>query len=306
MDDIQFFHTPMQRELLIAKIRANPSLKEIFKKKKNITQQINEEIKHRTDGTIESWMILYLKGSTGSLKSSVAMTLLQKFIDPTFHAQRISFQYDKLKEKLSKSQPKQAFQLDEQTFTHGIGSTRIIQDLQNLIETLRKRQNSMIIISPELKYFPEESFTFVLETIDDSITATCPYNKKPHEPRKCKCWLERNNEISHAYARLAVKKNDYYLGFYIIKIDWNNDLWTEYSKAKQEFLEAMAKNDLHQHNYRGIAEKLMKHPEYEYYKRNKKSLALLIEKEHPNLTTMESALIAEEIKVLQRIEEANL
>lgn len=302
-ETIQFFQTSLQRELLIAKIRANPTLKDVFKKKKNITNKIDEEITHRTRGILENWLILHVKGATGSLKSSVAMTIGKK-IDRTFNHERIELNYEAFQEKINNSLPLQAFQLDEQIFSHGTGTTRIINDLANLIETLRKRQNSMIIVTPDLKYFPEDKFTYILETIDDTLVATCPHNPKPHEPRTCKCYLEKSSKITKAYVRLAVKKEDYYLGFYIVEIDWNNLDWQEYSKKKDEFIELMRQNQVRNHDYEKLARNIINTNDFPIYMKNKKSLAILIEKHHPNLTTNEQELIIEQIRILQRTGEA--
>lgn len=298
-ENIQFYQTPLRKELLIAKIRANQSLREIFKKKKNITPQINQEIEYRTRGLLENWQIIHIKGDTGTLKSSTAIELC-KIIDPTFNPNRIQFEYEQFREAINQSQPKDTFQLDEQLFTHGTGTTRIINDLSNIIETLRKRQNSLILVSPELKYFPEEKFTYTLETIDDSITATCPNNQKPHEPRLCKCYMEKNCNIQHAHVRLAVMKEQIYLGFYIIKINWNNPVWKEYTKKKDEFMEAVRQSQIHHHDYKKVAEKIMNHKDYQHYQKNKKGLRILIEQIYPNLTTTENENITEMIRILQR------
>ena len=47
---MRFYKTSLDKELLIAKIKKNPSLLQIFKKRKDITKQINEDIKLRMQG----------------------------------------------------------------------------------------------------------------------------------------------------------------------------------------------------------------------------------------------------------------
>ena len=299
MENITYYHTPLQKELLISKIRQNPSLKKIFKKKKYITEQVEQELRHRRDGIIENFSTIFILGTQGSFKSSIALTIAKKF-DENYNAERISFGYEEFRKKIEESKPKQFFQLDEQVFKHGTGTTRIIQDINNLIETLRKRQNSMIIVSPERKYFDENLFTYTIETIDTSIKATCPHNQELHEPRNCACYEEKTCEIKTCYVRTAVKKEGIYLGFYVIEIDWNNQLWDDYQIKKDRFMEEIVQDKLHNMDYQKIAEDIINDEEFEHYKKTKKSLRLLIEQKKPNLTIGESELICEQIRVIQR------
>lgn len=297
-EEIKFWSQPIQRELLIARIRQNPSLKEIFRKKKNVTQKINDEIHDRLNGYIDNFFTIFLTGMQGSWKSSVAMTIM-KNADPQFNMNRIHFQYEPFRTAIQQSQPKQAFHLDESVFTHGIGANRLVQEIQNLIETLRKRQNSLIIVSPEMKYFPEGIFTYVIETLDTAILATCQQNTALHEPRTCTCWKDKTCQIKECYVRTAIKTQGYYIGFYIIPIDWENPLWKEYSQAKDKFMQEVTTGQLHNNNYQAIAQTIIQDPEYYTYKKNKKTLRLLIERRRPTLTIGEADLIATQIKIYQ-------
>jgi hypothetical protein len=299
MDDIKFYQTPVQKMLLIARIRQNPSLKEIFKKKKNVTQQINDEIHDRLNGYIDNFFTIFLTGVQGSMKSSCAMTIM-KNADPHFNISRIHFQYEPFRGSIQNSAPKEGFQLDESVFTHGMGANRLVQEIQNLIETLRKRQNSLIIVSPEMKYFPENIFTYIIETLDTAILATCPDNPSLHEPRNCTCWHNKNCKIHHCYVRTAIKTQGYYIGFYIIPIDWESKLWKEYSQEKNKFMEEITTGQIHNSDYQQIARDIMEDPEYETYNKNKKTLRLLIERRRPTLTISESDAVATQIKIFEQ------
>lgn len=295
---INFYQTPIQRELLLNKIRNDNSFKRIFKQQKNLTESINQDLHQRMNGMINQFYTMHIRGSQGSMKTSVGMTIASKF-DPTFTANRISFQYEEHEEKFSQSQPKQTYQLDEQCFKHGTGSRRLIEEIQEKIELLRKRQNSLIIISPEKKYFPEELFTYNLETIDNALIATCPKNKKPHEPRNCTCYMNQTAQITRAYVRCAVKVNEQYIGFYIAEITWNNQIHQEYEKAKDTFMQQITEGKKRTTDYEKIAHEILQQPETEEYMKNKKTMKLLVQKHKPNLTIQENDLVVESIRLIK-------
>jgi len=295
-----FFQTPIQREILIQKIRTNPSLKRLFRTGKNVTQQINDDINHRLNGIINNFFTLHITGTAGSFKTTTAVSIAKKF-DPTFTStQRVSFEYEDYLEKFKTSQPKQIRQIDEQAFMRGTGSLRMIQEIQEHIESLRKRQNSLIIISPEKKYFHDNLFTYMFETIDNSLTATCPTNPTPHEPRLCTCYQNRTAKIESCKVRSAVKIDDMYLGFYIIDIDWQNPDWTEYELAKDEYMKRLVMGEKKRTDYEKIAQTILdENPNNEEYK-NKKALKILVEKNRPNLTVNEIELVCESIAMVRR------
>lgn len=156
-----FFRTKFQDILLRKKVIENKELINIFRKKIYLNEALDEEINHRINGIIDNFVTILIVGSQGTIKSSVGQNKAFH-IDPSIKADKnIFFVYEAFRNALANSQPKQTFILDEQIFLHGIGSVRIINEVQGIIETLRKRQNSMILIGVEDKYFPEEVFTFV-------------------------------------------------------------------------------------------------------------------------------------------------
>ena len=301
--EIAYYHTEMQKELLIAKIRANPSLKSVFKHKKDITKKIDDDLKQRLNGSIDNFYTLFIAGTQGSMKSSVGQEIAKKN-DPSFSQEtRIAFQYEEHETNFALSQPKQTFILDESTFQFGVGSTRLLSTIQEKIETLRKRQNALIIISPELKYFNENLFTYSLETIDNALTATCLVNPKPHEPRNCTCYMNKTCQITKAYVRLSVKQQGIYLGFYICPIQWDNPDYIEYENRKQDFMDDIVAGRKKRTDYEEIAKKLMEIPDIKHYT-NQTRLKLFIQKHKPNLTTQETSLTAQAIKIIRIKEES--
>jgi len=293
-DKIKFFKTKFEKRLLLAKINSHPSLKTLFKKKLILNEEINEEIEVRLKGDIENFVTILLIGEQGSIKSSCGQEF-GKRTDQTFTAKNVGFLYESFKNKVSQSKAGQSFILDELVFLHGIGSQRIIEEIQTLIETLRKRKNSMIVICVENKYFSEDIFTFTMETIDKCLLGTCKKNKELHEIRSCK---EKNHKIKKAYVRLAVKKKGAYIGFYIQEIIWNNKNWVDYEKQKDLFLPKVLKQDFGKLEYDKEAKKIIDMPESSEYK-TIKQLKLFLEKKRPNLTVAEKDLLAEQIKIMR-------
>lgn len=304
MERPKFFHTRMGELFLIAKIRANPSLRRIFQQQKYITKEIRDDLHHRTQGQTEGNYTLFITGATGTLKSSVAQTIVKEH-DPTFRPQkRVSFQYEEHENQFTESNAGEAYILDEQVFQYGTGSTRLITNIQEKMETLRRRKNPLIVISPERKYFPEELFTYTLETIDNSITATCPSNPAPHEPRNCTCWLNKTAKITNCRVRLGVKQEGVYMGFYECDIDWNNPDWHEYEKKKDAFMQAIVEGKKKNTDYEQIAQKLLEHPDIKSYKKNNE-LKIFIQKHKPNLTTEENKLVVSAIRMIRKRTEEN-
>jgi hypothetical protein len=292
----KFYKTQLEKEILIAKLQRHPSLYMVFKKKKYITQYVKSDIKIRIAGEIENFATIFITGQQGSMKSSVAIEIAMEN-DPTFCVDRICQTYQEFKEKLEKSNPKEWFILDEQVFMHGIGSGRIIDSIQTLIETLRQRQNSMIIISPEKKYFPEDLFTYTLETIDKSLIGECPETKEAHDIRTCEYRPHINID---AVVRTAVKKDKEYIGFYVQEIHWETPIWKAYYKKKILFNQTILREDFQKIDYRQIAIEIANNPKSIPYKTSRQ-IMLFLEKNYPNFSVGEKGLLIEEIKIRRKM-----
>ena len=294
LEDIKFYKTEFENELLLSRIYSNSSLLNIFRSKKILNDSVNKDINLRLKGDIDNFVTILIVGEQGSIKSSVGQQLALR-TDENFKSDNISLFYEDFRHKISISKAGQTFILDELVFIHGIGSHRILNEIQTTIETLRKRKNSMIVIAVEEKYFPENIFTFVLETIDKCLLGTCEAKPKLHEIRKCPS-IKHN--IKKAYVRLAVKKKNVYLGFYIQEIIWNDNVWKGYETLKEAFLKKVITQDFVKLNFTEEAKKIRLMPEANNYQ-TIKQIKLFLEKHRPNLTVIEKELLAEEIR-LQR------
>jgi hypothetical protein len=291
----EFYKSNLERELLIAKIKRNPSLYHVFKKQKDLTKEIDEDIEQRSKGDIDSFNVILCEGLQGGWKSSLSQTISQEH-DGTFHSKRIGFEYQEFRSKLENSKKGEFYILDEEIFQHGIGSSRIIESVQTAIETLRQHGASMIFLSPNPKYFPENIFTLHLETIDRSITGTCKKNSRLHEIRQCE---SRPHKIIKAWVRAVIKKEQEYIGFYIKEIKIDNPTWNEYYEQKKIFTKKVLTEDFKKIDYEKIARTILRLPFIEDYK-TKKQLMLILEQEHPNFSVGEKELIIAQIQIMRR------
>jgi hypothetical protein len=289
---MQFYKSEIEKEVLIARIRKNPSLYNIFKKNKDVTTLVDEDIRQRTKGEIDNFFTIIMSGNQGTQKSSVAQEISVDN-DKKFSSHNIVFSYQELKEKLENSKKGDIFILDEEIAIFGVGSGRVVSAVQNMVEMLRQHGASMIFISPDPKYFNENLFTYHLETIDRSILGTCSINKKHHEIRTC---TDNKHENIRATVRCAVKKEGEYIGFYIKPIKWNTKLWQEYTTKKKEFLKKVLADDFQKLDYEKIAFHINQDPDSQYNKTNKQWM-LYLEKKYPNLSVGEKQLICAQLSI---------
>lgn len=295
-EEITFYRTPLQEMFLRQKIRDHESLRNVLRKNLIINDAIDHELKSRINGVIDNFITILIKGEQGTLKTSTLLELLME-ADPGFSADNVCFLYDEFNNKLKNSKPGMAFELDEEVWQHGTGSMRIVNDTQSLIETLRKRQNSMGIACTTDKYFPEEIFTFYMETIDTAMLGNCQCQAL-HEIRNCEYCCAKDHIIKEVYVRLGVIKRNHFIGLYIRKINWDNPLWKEYCDKKDLFLEQAKNMEFNKMNYEKTALELLKLPESSLYVK-KSQIKLLIEKNKPNLTREERDMLAEQIRIIR-------
>ena len=264
---------PLQKEILRERLRYEKDLQRVFKKKKDLTPIILKEIEARLhNGEEKNWLVLQVNGETGSKKSSVALAIIKKLVDQEFTAKQITQDYTEFLALLDKSKPRQAFILDEMVFQRGMGSTRIKEELLNLVETLRKRQNSMVFVTPSEKFISDSNVTFTLEP--------CGFDE---ETKTVRC---------------LVRKNHRYIGFYYQELLWNDPLWQEYERGKDEFIERTKSQKYKKLDYEELAIEIISKCSEEDLK-NKNRIMLMIEKHARNLTTQERDLLVEQIKILR-------
>jgi hypothetical protein len=293
-----FYKSDFEKELLIAKLTRNPSLYRIFKKKKNLTKEIDEDIKSRFHQELQGFCAILITGSQNSNKSGLAQEIAMEN-DPSFNAERIHFLYNSFRKALETAKRGEWYILDENVFISGIGSTNIIQSIQTLVEVIRQAQISVILITPTRKYLPEHIFTHHLETIDRSLIGRCEKNNENHDIRTCQ---EPKHTHMDATIRSAIIKEGEYVGFYIKKIHWNNKTWQEYQIKKKEFLKQALTEDFQKLSYEEIAKEIINNPKSKEY-RTSKQLMLFLEKEQPNLTVGQKNLLLEQIKIIRRFQE---
>jgi len=265
---------PIQRKILRLRVMNDQHLYRIFKRSIDVTEDVDKEIESRlSDSDRPNWVVIQITAETGEFKSSAGLEIIKQKIDPTFSAERVAMQYAEFEDNIAESKPLQAFLLDEQVFQHGLGSRRLVQNFINIVETLRKRQNSMVLITPKEKHISDDNVTFTLEP--------CGFDKE------------------HKVLRLLVKKF-YYIGFYYLKINWGSDLWEDYSVLKDEFLVRTATQNYSKLDYEKKATDLLgiMPSEYKDGKSKRKRFTLFVEKNSPNITKEERDLLIEQMLIL--------
>jgi len=298
LKDVRFHKDPLETRIFKIKLDENPTLKRIIRKRLIINGEVDQEIYRRRTGVLDNFTPIMIRGQQGSFKSSADLCFSRK-TDPSFCAEQVAFMYEEFINLISDSGNGQTLQLDEEVFQHGTGSIRIVEELKNLVETLRKARNSMTLISPSNKYFDEDVFCFTLETLDHCLLGTCKKNKNLHEIRTCKI-PDTEHKMSKAYVRLAVRKSQRYMGLYIQEIRWADKLWKEYDKKKDAFIIKVKNLDFKKLDYEKEAEKIIEQtPDIEDYK-TKHELRLLIDRLKPNLAVGESDLLIAQIKMTRK------
>ena len=257
---------PMEKTALRERIRHDQALRRIFRKKPDLSQQINDDIQSRLHNSEKNWVLVQVNGEPGSKKSSIGLTIA-KHIDPGFTAAQVAHEYTDFEEKIKNSKPGQAFVLDEMVFQHGTGSVRMVQNIINLSETLRKRQNHMIFITPTQKFILDDNVNFTLEPMGFD-----------REQKMVRCLVKKNRPLGFAY----------------IPLDWNSQLWEDYELLKDEFIERTANQAYKGLDLERIAQKIISTAEPQYLE-NKKTIKLLVAKQPLNLTIAEKNLVEAEI-----------
>lgn len=300
-----FYRTKLKNELLKKRVLDDQDLYYIFKKRIYLNDAIDEEIKSRVDGLIDNFNVFLFLGEQGSMKTSSAMSLMKEKVNPSFSMSGVCFTYADFESRLNTSVSGDCFQIDEMVFQHGTGSIRLINDLQNIIETLRKRRNSMFMCGVTSKFFPESIFHLVFEALDNTIQGTCKDIPELHEVRTCPCNKDKDHVIDCVFVRFIVRKNDKSIGFYVQKVIWNNPMWLEYNNEKVKFMEQAKSNAFDKLDYEGIAEELLNDKELVFYKKNR-DLKLYLEKKFPNLANEEKELLIRQIRITREKKEVKL
>jgi hypothetical protein len=221
--------------------------------------------------------ILTIAGETGSDKSSAAQELAMAR-QQDFRADQIQFESELLLTEIEKSRPGDVFIRDEALPMVGIGSGRIENEIHIVLDTLRQRKNSLILVSPSIERVATSHYN--LETVDISD--------------------------DQQYVRLGVKEplTDKFIGYILVKIHYNNPVWKEYQLRKMAFLKRVVSRRLSSGaNIPELARKVLEKLDLENLRR-KAELHLAVHEEYPNLTTGEEKLVYTKLEQLVRIERA--
>lgn len=269
---IKWMIEPIQKLKLIQRLKDNPTFKLCFKK--NITKQFITETKRKcTDPTEDNHIVITVFGETGSNKSG-SMQSLAFALDPSFTAQNICFTNQEMLDRLKETSKKKGgfYIRDESIKQFGHGSYRVELEIDNASKTLRQERKSLIFICPEEIHIG--SSHYILHVIQKS------------ECRK--------------YTRIGLidPLTKAYLGYIIIKLNWNDQIWQDYQKKKDNFTKSIQNQNIGVLDYEKLAKDLIKEKAFNDLKRKKQKKVYIYEK-YPTLTTNEKDMILTKTEMIQ-------
>jgi hypothetical protein len=124
------------------------------------TEDFYAYIQSRLDKGANTIIQLYGIGGTGK---SFSMMTIAKRIDPTFSVDHIYFQLADASMALPTIKRKQVVCMDERMPNFGLGSTRLVSEMNHVIETSREAQNSILVAS--ITPYMRELVHWLLETM---------------------------------------------------------------------------------------------------------------------------------------------
>lgn len=260
--------------MLKQKIRENPSLGTALANLKPDPRDIDEFAHKQLEQKDDDFLTIQIIGVQGCGKSGVGQVLGARYVKEgrEFTVKFISLHYDEFLTIVEDLENGEFSILDEQTKIHGTGSQRLKDDIINIIETLRQNGGSIIIISPTEK---------MVSTTDVHLEIHVLARDKD---RVLCAWRARSNA---------------FLGSFIIKLNWMDDLWMAYMEKKREYVQAAKKQQFHKTDFEKIALEVLAHEDAAFATKTKE-LALILEKTHPNLTVEEKKLVLAQITLLSK------
>ncbi len=159
MTTYNFKQLPVQEDSWNNKIQQNPEIDLILRK--NYNMRMLQEIRGRI---IKRNIIVSFRGETGSTKSWSGCSFAEiiSYLTKNKYNPRFTFyDIDELLDNLSKFKKHDIITLDEQIDNFGVGSGRMLSELKNVEETVRKKQFHFIFISPTIRTHLHH---FILET----------------------------------------------------------------------------------------------------------------------------------------------
>lgn len=272
-----FFPTQIDRERLMERLKRDPTIKFILGDIAPDCSKLDEYARKQLLTNLEDFIVFQILGDPGVGKSGVLQFFAERWqqmktghgFDPERIGESIAMHYGEFIDIFTEGKPGEFKILDEQARLHGVGSRRIGDDIINLRETCRKNQVSFGVASPTEKMLHVDDVHLTIEVLARDGT-------------RCLC-------IYKSY-------EDIFLGAFIVTLEWANPTWNAYCVLKDAYIGDAKQLKFRKTNYEEMAEKVRALPDY--VKGMKKSVvALLLEKNWPNMTTQEKALILTQVKL---------
>ncbi len=226
----------------------------------DVSVQFLNDIKARIEGELENNVCIFVYGNKGAIKSGGMIALAQMFC-PNFNIKdNLVFSNSDLKDKLANSKEGDWFIRDETIMDYGVGSKQLQSDVQMFVETLRKRKNSLIFICPSEQNIP--SVDYVLYAFKGNLNL-------------------KHKQVN--FGMIDPYGSKRFIGGVRIFLNWNDKIWKEYEKVKNEFLEKVVKLDTQSYNVEKDALKIMKHEDFKYCTK-KKEVLLFVKEQIPHST----------------------
>lgn len=267
-----FFTTEVERRMLKQKIIDNPSLAVALANLKPDPRDIDEFAHKQLEQKDDDFLTMQVIGVQGCGKSGVGQVFAMKYAKKTFSVDDINLHYEGFINTIETLENGEFSILDEQTKIHGTGSQRLRDDIVNIIETLRQNGGSIIIISPTEKMVSTSDVHLEIHVLG-----------RDHDRVLC-AWRARTNA---------------FLGSFIVKLNWNDELWQAYMEKKRAYVQDAKKQQFHKTDFERIALEVMEHEDAAYATKAKE-FALILEKTHPNLTVEEKKLVLAQLSLLKK------
>lgn len=229
---LKFIHTKMQTRVLQIRLEREPEFIECFTT--NITNDFWDDILSKDQA------ILVISGGVGTFKSALALKLCVA-LNPSFKVNQVGFCNTEILSIAEKSEEGNAFMRDEDPKEFGEGTGRVASQIIILQETLRQRRNHLIFVAPIVR--DVSTAHYIIETID------CTHDLEAvRHLKKGDC----------VYIRCGIKdaKTNIWMGYAIFKIPLYDDLWGDYQKVKEKWLDDVKSMGFGSVDYRELAKEV--------------------------------------------------
>jgi len=214
--DIEWSTPNLDMDSFKMKIYRNRSFWYAFKRDK--TEELEEFISNRIHD-MNANVVMELIGRTGSGKSYAGLTLAS-FIDPDFSVDRnVKYHLDDVLNSTKDHPEPICWDLDEVERVWGLGTWRSHSEWSNYIESIRKKQHSVITCTPERK--PLGTTMYALEPLRIS-----------YEHKLCHCAIADDKQQYLGY--VLISHPDQFIGKKMVK---------QYEDIKDTYLDKIQSRD---------------------------------------------------------------